>query len=55
VKVASAGTTPWYMHGIRQSGDDGDDCGDGGDSGTGTSDVVALVGASSGKGRRPTN
>jgi len=43
VKVASAGTTLWYTHGIRQPGGDGDD--------GGTSDAVALVGASSGKGR----
>ena len=55
MKVASAGTTPWYTHGIWQSGNDGNNSGDSGDGGTGASDVVALVGAPSGKGRGLTN
>jgi len=49
VKVASAGMTPHHTHGIRRSGDDSDDDGEAGD-GSG-SDGIALVGASSGKGR----
>jgi len=49
VKVVSAGVTPQHTHGIWPSGDDGD-CNDD-NGGGGSSDGIALVGASLGKGQ----